>query len=459
MVNCPECACPDIAHHEATGESVCVNCGTVLEENGIVSSIEFAESGAGSASVIGQYVSATSRGAYGPVAPSGRHFSQASREATIQMGRRKISQMAGMLHLGSHYIDAAHRLYMLALARNFTTGRKSEYVIAACLYVICRREKSPHLLIDFSDRIQTNVFVLGSVFLKLCTLLNLSLPILDPSLYIHRFASQLHLGDKTHIIATTALRLVATMKRDWIQAGRRPGGICGAALLIGALRHEVVCTRESVKAVVQISDYTLCKRLHEFSLTPAAQLPLTDFGRVVFETECDPPIFTHHARKKVMTLMNDTEKHIAIEENKVLESIVCDKKDEEDFELFEKDFDQKKVATLEDVEMSSMLASKGTDGTIITVSENQVNETMEYGFHNEQDLVRARAVQAAACLVVQRVKTLSTSVMKRKSSKEDYYALIERGLLVDLEKDEEKKESRLRTASENPLRLRVTLFD
>ena len=63
------------------------------------------------------------------------------------------------------------------------------------------------------------------------------LPIIDPSLYIHRFASKLEFGDKTHLVSMSALRLVQRMKRDWIQTGRRPSGICGAALLIAARVH------------------------------------------------------------------------------------------------------------------------------------------------------------------------------------------------------------------------------
>ena len=38
-------------------------------------------------------------------------------------------------------------------------------------------------------------------------------------------------------VANTALRMVASMKRDWMQTGRRPSGICGAALFIAAHIH------------------------------------------------------------------------------------------------------------------------------------------------------------------------------------------------------------------------------
>ncbi|KAK7242235.1 transcription factor IIIB [Aureococcus anophagefferens] len=52
------------------------------------------------------------------------------------------------------------------------------------------------MLIDFSGVLQVNVYALGATFLKFRRLLNLELPIIDPSLYIHRFAAKLELGDK-----------------------------------------------------------------------------------------------------------------------------------------------------------------------------------------------------------------------------------------------------------------------
>lgn len=43
---------------------------------------------------------------------------------------------------------------MLAVQNNFVQGRKTQHVVAACLYIVCRRDRTPHLLIDFSDVLQ-----------------------------------------------------------------------------------------------------------------------------------------------------------------------------------------------------------------------------------------------------------------------------------------------------------------
>ena len=44
-MKCPNCGSRDIDFEDSVGRSACVECGTVLEENTIVSSIEFQDSG------------------------------------------------------------------------------------------------------------------------------------------------------------------------------------------------------------------------------------------------------------------------------------------------------------------------------------------------------------------------------------------------------------------------------
>jgi transcription factor IIIB subunit 2 len=130
-----------------------------------VSSIEFSETGGGSATVVGQYVSETCSKPYsGGMHASARSrygFMRTSRETTLAKGRASIAEVAARLRLHSHYIDSAHRLFTSAVQHNFVQGRKTMHVVAVCLYIKCREEKSPHMLIDFSDALSVNVFTLG----------------------------------------------------------------------------------------------------------------------------------------------------------------------------------------------------------------------------------------------------------------------------------------------------------
>ena len=86
-----------------------------------------------------------------------------------------------------------------------------------------------------------------------------------------RFAHKLEFGDKTHQVSMTALRLVSRMKKDWIHFGRRPSGLCGAALLIASRLHEFCRT---VTDVIKVED---CLILIPFNFTVSR---LSKFMRV-----------------------------------------------------------------------------------------------------------------------------------------------------------------------------------
>jgi len=74
----------------------------------------------------------------------------------------------------------------------------------------------------------------------------------DPALYVYRFAAHLDLDEKANAVALTALRIVGRMKRDWIVAGRRPAGICAAALLIAARAHGFSRGKEDVTKILRV---------------------------------------------------------------------------------------------------------------------------------------------------------------------------------------------------------------
>uniref|UniRef100_A0A8C9MTM3 Transcription factor TFIIB cyclin-like domain-containing protein n=1 Tax=Serinus canaria TaxID=9135 RepID=A0A8C9MTM3_SERCA len=95
----------------------------------------------------------------------------------------------------------------------------------------------------------------------------------------------------------TALRLLQRMKRDWMHTGRRPSGLCGAALLVAARMHDFRRTVKEVIRVVKVCESTLRKRLTEFQDTPTSQLTIDEFMKIDLEEECDPPSFTAGQKK------------------------------------------------------------------------------------------------------------------------------------------------------------------
>ncbi|KAK5879511.1 hypothetical protein CesoFtcFv8_022619 [Champsocephalus esox] len=291
----------DIDVDQSRGSAVCTSCGSVLEDNIIVSEVQFVEGSGGVSSAVGQFVSADGP-VKAPLLGSGFHTSvgKESRAQTLQAGKRQIQQLGSQLKLNQHCLDTAFNFFKMVVSKHLTRGRKTEHVIAACLYLVCRTEGTPHMLLDLSDLLQVNVYILGKTFLLLARELCINAPAIDPCLYIPRFAHMLEFGGQTHEVSMTALRLVQRMKRDWMHTGRRPSGLCGAALLVAARMHKFRRTVKDVISVVKVCQTTLRKRLTEFEDTPTSQLTIDEFMKVDLEQECDPPSFTASKHKAKM---------------------------------------------------------------------------------------------------------------------------------------------------------------
>jgi transcription factor IIIB subunit 2 len=115
---------------------------------------------------------------------------------------------------------------------------------------------------------------------------------IDPESLIYRFAKQLEFGTATMQVASEAVRIVQRMNRDWMTTGRRPAGICGAALILAARMNNFRRTVREVVYVVKVTEITINQRLNEFSSTESAELTVDQFRSVQLENAHDPPSFT-----------------------------------------------------------------------------------------------------------------------------------------------------------------------
>uniref|UniRef100_A0A1I7RPR5 B-related factor 1 n=2 Tax=Bursaphelenchus xylophilus TaxID=6326 RepID=A0A1I7RPR5_BURXY len=286
---CPFCSSSEIDEDPSRGDATCMNCGTVLEESRIVSDVQFQETSGGGHEVIGQFVSSERSG--GGIGGVPGVVKSESRELTFYKGKKLIQEVASQLRINNHCVNTAYNFFKMCVSRNFTRGRVRSHVVAACLYMTCRLENTSHLLLDFSDVTQVNVFDLGRTLNFLTRSLKINLPTTDPCLYVLRFAIILDLKEKQKEIVSLATRIVQRMKRDWMSTGRRPTGICGAALLLACRALNVNRSIADIVRVVHISETVVRKRLDEFASTPSGSLTIDEFHVVDLEESQDPPSF------------------------------------------------------------------------------------------------------------------------------------------------------------------------
>ncbi|KAL4921913.1 hypothetical protein BDW62DRAFT_208077 [Aspergillus aurantiobrunneus] len=307
---CPNPSCPAPHIIEDDGQKVCSGCGTVVSEANIVSEVSFGESASGAAIVQGTFVGEdqTHVRSYGPGFQRGGTME--SREMTEQNGNRSISHLARALTIPESATKAAGQVFKLAVGLNFIQGRRTKTVAAVCLYIACRRQDgNTVMLIDFADVLMINVFKLGRTYKALLDELRLGGNVflmnpIDPESLIYRFAKQLEFGTSTMQVASEAVRIVQRMNRDWMTTGRRPAGICGAALILAARMNNFRRTVREVVYVVKVTEITISQRLNEFSSTESGELTVDQFRSVQLENTHDPPSFARarEGRKPVRSV-------------------------------------------------------------------------------------------------------------------------------------------------------------
>lgn len=92
------------------------------------------------------------------------------------------------------------------------------------------------------------------------------------------------------------------MDRDWMVTGRRPSGLCGAAILIASRFHGFKRSIKEITDVVHVCDETIRRRLEEFSHTSTANLTKTEFESIDSIRDDgkgrDPPAFIKNRKKE-----------------------------------------------------------------------------------------------------------------------------------------------------------------
>ncbi|KAJ0590007.1 putative transcription factor TFIIB, brf1, TBP-binding domain, cyclin, Cyclin-like superfamily [Helianthus annuus] len=277
MTWCQHCAQNTDTHRDySTGTICCVDCGKVVSQEVFTEDTQFVKDAAGGARMDGNIV----RSATTSFADSHRR--------TLSKGNDIIYWL--IEKYGINDVNHATQYYVIAVERGFTRGRRTAQVAGACLYVACREKEKPFLLIEFSSELGVSVYELGTVYLQLCQLLSLQnhpfvqRPV-DPSLFMHRYTRELMKDGDNKNVLNTALHLAVSMKRDWIQTGRKPSGICAAAIYVSSVLHGYNFSKADVVKAVHICEATLTKRLIEFENTEAGSLTIEEFTQSALNYE------------------------------------------------------------------------------------------------------------------------------------------------------------------------------
>ncbi|QHS17428.1 transcription initiation factor IIB [Halopenitus persicus] len=287
-LRCPECG-GNLTTDTEHGETVCADCGLVVEEDEIDRGPEWrafdsrekdekSRVGAPTTEMMHDKGLSTNIGwqdkdAYGRSLSSRqrekmqrlrtwneRFRTRDSKERNLKQALGEIDRMASALGLPENVRETASVIYRRALDEDLLPGRSIEGVATASLYAAARQAGTPRSLDEITNVSRVEKDEIARTYRYVVRELKLEIQPADPESYVPRFASDLGLSDEAEM---RARQLLDTAKDQGVHSGKSPVGLAAAAVYAASLLTNEKVTQNEVSEVANISEVTIRNRYHE----------------------------------------------------------------------------------------------------------------------------------------------------------------------------------------------------
>ena len=285
---CPECSGSLLSDSER-GETVCEDCGLVVEEDEIDPGPEWrafdssekdqkSRVGAPTTNMMHDKGLSTNIGwqdkdAYGNSLSSRqrekmqrlrtwneRFRTRDSKERNLKQALGEIDRMASALGLPENVRETASVIYRRALDEDLLPGRSIEGVSTASLYAAARQAGTPRSLDEIANVSRVEKDEIARTYRYVVRELSLEIQPADPESYVPRFASDLDLSEE---VERRARQLLQNAKAEGVHSGKSPVGLAAAAVYAASLLTNEKVTQSEVSEVANISEVTIRNRYHE----------------------------------------------------------------------------------------------------------------------------------------------------------------------------------------------------
>lgn len=285
---CPECN-GSLITDEERGETVCEECGLVVDENEIDRGPEWrafnpqekdekSRVGAPTTNLmhdkgLSSVIDWQDTDAYGNSLNSRqrqkmqrlrtwdeRFRTRDSKERNLKQALGEIERMGSALGLPKNVRETASVIYRRALEDDLLPGRSIEGVASAAVYAAARQANTPRSIDEVATVSRIDEMEFKRTYRYIVRELGLEIKPADPESYVPRFASDLGLSDEAE---HRARELLQTAKEQSIHSGKSPVGLAAAAVYAAPLLTNEKITQSAVSEVADISEVTIRNRYQE----------------------------------------------------------------------------------------------------------------------------------------------------------------------------------------------------
>ncbi len=286
---CPDCGSNSTIQDFQRGDTICRDCGTVIDDSLIddgpewraFTSVERSKrSRVGSPTTytvhdkgLSTQIGWEDRDVFGKkLSPSQRsqiyrlrkwHIRtrvHSSIDRNLAHALSELDRLASQLGLPRSVKETASVIYRNAINKHLIRGRSIEGMIAASAYAAARQRRVPRTLGEIAHNSRITKKELGRCYRLMVYELSLKIPLANPTDYIVRFAAELKVTGTT---ARRAIDLVTEAKEKGLTAGKDPTGLAAAAIYIAGILEGERRTQREIAETATVTEVTVRNRYKE----------------------------------------------------------------------------------------------------------------------------------------------------------------------------------------------------
>lgn len=174
----------------------------------------------------------------------------------------EIDRLSSLLSIPGETRESSSEIYRKAWERDLIHGRSIEKVLAASMYMACRKHNVPRTLDEIENVTKVGKKDIVKTSKLLAKKLDMKLAPTSPLEYVSRFCAKLNL--KEHVEEQARKIIKEALEKD-ITSGRGPTGIAASAIYIAAILCDDRKTQKDVAEATGVTEVTLRVRYKEIA--------------------------------------------------------------------------------------------------------------------------------------------------------------------------------------------------
>ena len=172
----------------------------------------------------------------------------------------ELKRISSNLNLPNHVKEEGMRLYIEAFKRKLLRGRSINAMVAACLYLACRKKDIPRTLQEILEEASVTAKDVKRSISILIRELNFKTQSTDPVALIPRYVSDLGLDSEIEILTK---KILTTYISNFSISGKDPKGLCAGAIYLACRIKDLELTQQHIVNSIGVTEVTLRSRYKE----------------------------------------------------------------------------------------------------------------------------------------------------------------------------------------------------